>query len=211
MQKPSKTLLSLGPQSPLAIPTNSCIQGLHWIHPPTPEMTRFLVQHGRCDRALFAFRDTIDLGASLQGSAYLDLRLPNLDPKQQSSRFSLFRVASRKSQSVRVGSWQNGVFAYFCFWPVGFCRGFSRRIFLLIFMGKSAQKNPPGKSLAKSSKFYTTTIPDAFLQRGQAKICNCFLVKSGSLTAVSVAIKVLDLLEPMAGLALRPVSVEGRS
>ena len=30
--------------------------------------------------------------------------------------------------------------------------------FLLIFVGKSAQKNPPGKSPAKSSKFYTTKI-----------------------------------------------------
>ena len=29
---------------------------------------------------------------------------------------------------------------------------------LLIFVGRSGQKNPPGKSLAKSSKFYTTKI-----------------------------------------------------
>ena len=36
-------------------------------------------------------------------------------------------------------------------------------------MGNSAQKNPPGKSPAKSSKIYTTKIPDTFLQRGQAK------------------------------------------
>ena len=40
--------------------------------------------------------------------------------------------------------------------------------FFLIFVGKSAQKNPPGKSPAKSSKIYTTKIPDTFLQRGRA-------------------------------------------
>ena len=42
--------------------------------------------------------------------------------------------------------------------------------FLSSFLwGKSAQKNPPGKSPAKSSKIYTTKIPDTFLQRGRAK------------------------------------------
>ena len=35
-------------------------------------------------------------------------------------------------------------------------------------MGKSAQKNPPGKSPAKSSEIYATKIPDTFLQRGRA-------------------------------------------
>ena len=67
-----------------------------------------------------------------------------------------------------VGAWQNGFFADFYFRAAGFFRGFSRRIFPLIFVGKSAQKNPPGKSPAKSSKFYTTKIPDTFLQRGRA-------------------------------------------
>ena len=43
--------------------------------------------------------------------------------------------------------------------------------FLLIFVGKSAQKNPPGKSPTKSTKFYTTKIPDNFLQRDQGKLC----------------------------------------
>ena len=32
------------------------------------------------------------------------------------------------------------------------------------------EKNPPGKSPAKSSKIYTTKIPDTFLQRGRANI-----------------------------------------
>ena len=51
-----------------------------------------------------------------------------------------------------------------------FFREFCRRIFLLIFVGQSAQKNPPRKSPAKSSKIYTAKIPDDFfLQRGRAK------------------------------------------
>ena len=37
--------------------------------------------------------------------------------------------------------------------------------FLLIFVGKSVQKNPPGKS----PQIYTTKIPDTFLQSGQTK------------------------------------------
>ena len=52
--------------------------------------------------------------------------------------------------------------------PVSFA-DFVAGFFLLIFVGKSAQKNPPGKSPAKSSKIYTTKIPDTFLQRGRAK------------------------------------------
>ena len=44
---------------------------------------------------------------------------------------------------------------------------------LLIFQNcgeKVPRKNPPGKSPAKSSKIYTTKIPDTFLQRSWAKI-----------------------------------------
>ena len=47
--------------------------------------------------------------------------------------------------------------------------------FLLMLWEKSAQRNPPGKSLAKSSKIYTPKIPDIFLQRGWANEC-LFLV-----------------------------------
>ena len=57
----------------------------------------------------------------------------------------------------------------FIFEPPDFVADFVAGFFLLIFVGKSAQKNPPGKSPTKSSKFYTTKIPDNFLQRGQAK------------------------------------------
>ena len=74
--------------------------------------------------------------------------------------------------------WQNGFFADFYFWAAGFFRGFSRRIFLLIFVGKSAQKNPPRKSPAKSSKILTTKIPDTFLQRVRPNKCCTFLCVS---------------------------------
>ena len=57
----------------------------------------------------------------------------------------------------------------FIFGPPDFFADFLAGFFLLIFVGKSAQKNPPGKSPAKSSKNYTTKIPDTFLQRGRAK------------------------------------------
>ena len=46
----------------------------------------------------------------------------------------------------------------FIFGPPDFFADFVAGFFLLIFVGKSAQKNPPGKSPAKSSKIYTTKI-----------------------------------------------------
>ena len=63
---------------------------------------------------------------------------------------------------VRAGFRQNGFFADFYFWAAGFFRGFSRRIFLLIFVGKSAQKilqenpreNPPKSIQQKSSNTF---------------------------------------------------------
>ena len=55
---------------------------------------------------------------------------------------------------------------------------------LLILMGKSAQKNPSGKSLAKSSKICTDKIPDTFLQEGRAKK----VLANGSLRQNSLAI-----------------------
>ena len=57
----------------------------------------------------------------------------------------------------------------FIFGPSDFFADFVAGFFLLIFVGKSAQKNPPGKSPAKSSKIYTAKIPDTFLQRGWGK------------------------------------------
>ena len=44
--------------------------------------------------------------------------------------------------------------------------GFIHWIFLLIFVGQSAQKNLPGKSLAKSSKIYPTNSLNTFLETG---------------------------------------------
>ena len=58
----------------------------------------------------------------------------------------------------------------FIFEPPDFFADFLAGFFLLIFVGKSAQKNPPRKSPGKSSKIYTTKIPDTFLQRGRAKL-----------------------------------------
>ena len=64
---------------------------------------------------------------------------------------------------------QNGCFADFCFWAAGFFRGFCLQILSPHFCGKNTQKNPPGKSPAKSSEICTTKIPDTFLQRSRAK------------------------------------------
>ena len=57
----------------------------------------------------------------------------------------------------------------FIFEPPDLFADFVTRFFLVVFIGKSAQKNSPGRSPAKSSKIYTTKIPDTFLQRDQAK------------------------------------------
>ena len=67
-------------------------------------------------------------------------------------RSTVAKHATKLSKSyLRASFWRNG-------------------FFLLIFVGKSAQRNPPGKSPAKSSKSHTTKITDTFLQRGQANI-----------------------------------------
>ena len=47
----------------------------------------------------------------------------------------------------------------FIFEPPDFFADFLAGFFLLIFVGKSAEKNPPGKSPGKSSKIYTTKNP----------------------------------------------------
>ena len=46
----------------------------------------------------------------------------------------------------------------FIFGPPDFFADFLAGFFLLIFVGKGAQKNPPGKSPRNSSKIYTTNI-----------------------------------------------------
>ena len=46
----------------------------------------------------------------------------------------------------------------FIFEPPNFFADFLAGFFLLTFVGKSAQKNPPGKSPGKSSKIHTTKI-----------------------------------------------------
>ena len=78
------------------------------------------------------------------------------------------RVGAVLSQS-EVGLGRMDFFADFIFGPPDFFADVVAGFFLLIFVGKSAQKNHPEKSPAKASKIYTTKIPDTFLQRGQAK------------------------------------------
>ena len=76
---------------------------------------------------------------------------------------------SHRHSIVRVGFLAERIFH-------GYFLG-GRRIFSWIFssdlfssfLWKSAQKNPPGKSPAKSTKIYTTKIPDTFLETGHAK------------------------------------------
>ena len=74
---------------------------------------------------------------------------------------SRLRRARCRCTIVRVGFWQNRFFADFYFWAAGFFADFVAGFLLLIFVGKSAQKNPPGKSPAKSSNISTTKIPDS--------------------------------------------------
>ena len=71
-------------------------------------------------------------------------------------------------QILRAGFWQNGFLAEFIIGLPHFFANFVAGFFLLFFVGDSAQKNPPGKSPANSSRTYTTKIPDTFLQRGRA-------------------------------------------
>ena len=78
---------------------------------------------------------------------------------------------SREFEGIaRADSWQNGFYAGFYF--------LSRRIFLRIFspdfsshfVGRSAQKNPPGKSPAKSSKVIQQKSPTHFCRGAGPKI-----------------------------------------
>ena len=60
-----------------------------------------------------------------------------------------------------------------------FSTGLVAGVFLFSFVGKSAQKNPPGKSPAESSKIYTIKIPHTFLQRGRPLLLRNFLSEIG--------------------------------
>ena len=105
----------------------------------------------------------------------------------------MLRIATRSKWGVAKGSSVSWVAKFlepvfgrtdfsriFIFEPPDFVADFVAGYFLLIFVGKSAQKNPPRKSPAKSSKIYTTKIPDNFLQRGQAKSSREIKMQNGS-------------------------------
>ena len=79
-----------------------------------------------------------------------------------------------------VGLWQKDFSRIFIFEPPDFFADSVAGVFLLILVGESAQRNPPGKSPAKSSKTYTTKIPDNFLQRGRANIFSQGAAKVGA-------------------------------
>ena len=57
--------------------------------------------------------------------------------------------------------------------PPDFFADFVAGCFLFIFVRKSVQKNPPGKSPTKSSKIYTAKISDTCLQRSRAQFWKC--------------------------------------
>ena len=82
-----------------------------------------------------------------------------------------FYPCGTRERRARVGFSQNGFFADFFFLSrPDFFADFVAGCLLLIFAGKSAQQNPPGKSPAKIlQKNLYSKIPDAFLQRGLAK------------------------------------------
>ena len=68
------------------------------------------------------------------------------------------RLPFPNSLNFRVGFWQNGLLADFYFRAAGFfSRILSADFFSSFLWGKSAQKNPPVKSLTKSSKIINTT------------------------------------------------------
>ena len=72
---------------------------------------------------------------------------------------------------VRVRFLQNGFFvADFYSWATGFFADFVAGSFLLIVVVKSAQKNPLGKSSAKSSKTYATKSSTHFWRGAGPKI-----------------------------------------
>ena len=86
---------------------------------------------------------------------------------QKSLRFQVHAIRTRKMTGSVFG--RTDFSRIFIFGPPDFFADFLAGFFLLIFVGKSAQKNPPGKSPAKSSKICTTKIPDTFLQRVRPK------------------------------------------
>ena len=72
-------------------------------------------------------------------------------------------------QNVRVGFWQNGFFADFYFWAAGFFGDLVAGFFLLIFVGKSAQKILHENPQQNAPNFIRQKSSDIFLQTGRGK------------------------------------------
>ena len=85
-------------------------------------------------------------------------------------------VQNGVAQNARVGFWQNDFSRSFNYWAAGS----SRRIFSPHFCGKSAQKNPPGKSPANPPKFIQLKSPTHFCRGAgprSARLGHCALRK----------------------------------
>ena len=75
-------------------------------------------------------------------------------------------LANPKTQKLNFansGFWQHGFFTDLYFWAAGFFRGFSRRIFLLILVGKKC----PKKILQENPR----QNPPNFLQKSPTHFC----------------------------------------
>ena len=81
----------------------------------------------------------------------------------------LRRLPLLYSSRLRTGFGRMGFFAILIFGAPDFSQILLPDCFFSFFVGESSQKNPPGKSPTKPAKFYTTKIPNTFLQRGRAK------------------------------------------
>ena len=89
---------------------------------------------------------------------YMKLFRNNFPPTPE--RAPKFKSAQTRTflHSLGSGFGRTDFSRIFIFGPPDFFADFLAGFFLLIFVGKSAQKNPPGKSPRKSSKIYTTKV-----------------------------------------------------
>ena len=103
----------------------------------------------------------------------MEIRLPGLPQKR--SHYVPSQICKRSGEKrtrLAASVLSRMDYSRICvFGPPDVFADFVTRLFRIIFVRTSAQKNPPGKSPAKSSKIYTTKIPDTSLQRGKGNKC----------------------------------------